>query len=59
MFFYYVMMYILNILSAIKMVIKELKDSVFKNYYKQIKFTKGNSYYSIKQKERIFALACK
>ena len=42
-------MYILNILSAIrKMTIKELKYFIFENFYRQIGFTKENSYYSMK-----------
>ena len=41
-------MYILNILSAIKkMTIKELKGFFFKNYYRQIGFTKESSHYSM------------
>ena len=41
-------MYILNILSAIKkMTVKELKDFIFKSYYRGIGFTKENSYYSM------------
>ena len=36
-------MYILNIVSAIKkMAIKEFKTFIFKNYYKQIKFSREN-----------------
>ena len=41
-------MYILNTLFAIKkMTVKELKDFIFKNYYKRPEFTKENSYYSM------------
>ena len=36
-----------------KMTIKELKDFIFENYYRQIGFTKENSYYLVKyQKEK-------
>ena len=46
-------MYILNIANAIKkMTIKELKDLIFENYYRQIGFTKENSYYSIKRQKK-------
>ena len=39
-------MYILNKFSVIKkMTIKELKDFIFRNCYRQIGFTKENSYY--------------
>ena len=39
------MMYNPNILSAIKkMTIKEFKDFLFENFYRQIGFTKENSY---------------
>ena len=42
-------MYILNIVSAIKkMPVNEIRDSIFKNYYKRIGFPKKNSYYSMK-----------
>ena len=39
-------MYILNIARAIKrMLVKEIRDFTFENYYKLIGFSKGNSYY--------------
>ena len=42
-------MYILNIVSAIKkMTIKEVKDLIYKNYYKQVAFSNENKYYSMK-----------
>ena len=42
-------MYILNIARAIKkMSTNEIKDFIFENYYKQIEFSKENSYYSMK-----------
>ena len=42
-------MYILNISKAIKnMLVKEIIDFIFKNYYKRIRFSKENSYYSMK-----------
>ena len=48
-----IMMYILNILSAIKKTrIKELKDFIFKSYYRQIEFTKENSFYSLKHQKK-------
>ena len=35
------------------MTVKELKDFIFENYYRQIGFTKENSYYLVKyQKEK-------
>ena len=43
---------ILNILSAAKKIIKELKDFIFENYYRQIGFTKENSYYSMKHRKK-------
>ena len=52
-FFCYIMMYVLNIFSAIKKIkIKELKDFIFENYYEQIGFPKDNSYYSKKQQKK-------
>ena len=43
-------MYILNITMAIKtMSINEIKDFIFENHYKQIRFSKKNSYYSMKR----------
>ena len=43
----------MNIHSAIKkMKIKELKDFIFENYYRQIEFTKQNSYYSMKHQKK-------
>ena len=39
------------------MTVKELKDIIFKNYCRRIKFTKENSYYSMKhQKKKDFLL---
>ena len=35
---------------------KEFKDFLFENYYRQIRFPKGNSYYSVKQKKKDFLL---
>ena len=41
-------MYKLNILSPIKlMTVKELKDFIYKNYYRRIGFTKENNFYPI------------
>ena len=46
-------MYILNILSTIKrMTSKELKDFIFINYYRRIRFPKENSSYSMKQQKK-------
>ena len=41
-------MHILNILGIIKMTLKECKEFILENYYKQIGFDKENSYYSMK-----------
>ena len=42
-------MYILDIARAIKeMSVNEIRDFIFKNYYKRIEFSKKNSYYSMK-----------
>ena len=41
-------MYILNIARTIrKMLVNEIRDFIFKNYYKRIEFSKENSYYSM------------
>ena len=46
-------MYILNIRSAKrKMTMKELKDIIFKSYYRRIGFTRENSYYYMKQQQQ-------
>ena len=46
-------MYILNIASAIEMMtLNELRDSIYKNYYKKVWFNKENSYYSMKHQQR-------
>ena len=34
------------------MAIKELRDFIFKNYYRKIGFTKENSYYSMKHQKK-------
>ena len=56
-------MYILNIISAIikKMTIKELKDFMLKNYYRQTGFPKEKNYYSMKhqKKKELLLLATK
>ena len=37
------------------MTIKELKDFLLKNYYRRTRFTKENSYYSMKdQKKKMY-----
>ena len=46
-------MYILNVSGTIKkMTVNEIADFIFENCYKQIRFSKGNSYYSIKHQEK-------
>ena len=46
-------MYILNIANTLKkMTVKELKDFVRENCYKQIEFTKENSYYSMESQKK-------
>ena len=51
------MMYILNIVSAIKtMTIKELKSFIFKNYYKQVRFSRENNSYSINYQKNKYLL---
>ena len=48
-----IMLYILNIVSATKnMTIKELQDFICGNNYKRIRFSKQNSYYSMKHQEK-------
>ena len=54
-------MYILNIANTLKkMTVKELKDFVRENCYKQIEFTKENSYYSMEsqKKKKRFTIIC-
>ena len=50
-----IIMHILNIASAIKMMtVNENRDLIYENYYKQIGFSKGDSYLSmIHQKKKI------
>ena len=46
-------MYTLNIIKAIKKKsVNEIKDLIFENYYKRIRFSKENSYYSVKRLEK-------
>ena len=54
-------MYILNIASAIKnMPVNEIRDFSFEDYYKQIGFSKENSYYSMRRlKKNLLLLATK
>ena len=48
----------LNIASAIKkMAFNEIRDFIFKNYYKGIAFSKENIYYSKKHQKKISAIA--
>ena len=43
-------MYILNIPRTIqKMSVNEIREFIFENYYKRIRFSKENSYYSMKR----------
>ena len=54
-------MYILNIARAIKkMSVNEIRDFIFENYYKRIRFSKENNYYSVKRlkKKKRFVAAC-
>ena len=52
-FFYYIMMYILNILFTIKKgSMKELKDVIFQNCYRWIGFPKESSYYLMKHQKK-------
>ena len=53
-------MYILNIVKAIKnMSVNEIRDFIFGNYYKRIRFSKENSYYSMKRiKKYIYINFC-
>ena len=47
-------MYTLNIARAIKeMSVNEIRHFIFENYYKQIAFSKENSYYSMKRLKMI------
>ena len=51
------MISILKILSALKrMTVKELKNSIFQNYYRQIGCTKENSYPSMKNQMKKYLL---
>ena len=53
LFFEYIIMYKLTILSALKqMTIKELKDIIYENYYRRIGFPKESSYHSMKHKKK-------
>ena len=46
-------MYVLNILNAIKKIfIKKLKLFLFKSHYRQITFTKENSYFPMKHQRK-------
>ena len=54
------MMENLNIQRTIKeMTIKEIKDFICENYYRRIRFTKENSYQSVKhEKKKNIFIAC-
>ena len=49
-------MYTVNIIKAIKrMLVNEIREFIFENYYKQTGFSKENSYYSMKRlKKKIY-----
>ena len=34
------------------MIVKDLREFIFKNYYRQIDFTKQDSYYSLKKQNK-------
>ena len=52
-------MYILNIANAIKkMSVNELRGFIFENYYRQIGFSKENSYYSLKHQKKRSTIVC-
>ena len=54
------MMYKLNIVNAIrKMTINKLRDFFYENYYSKIRFTKENSFYSIKRQKKRFTIILK
>ena len=53
-------MYILNIARAIiKMPFSDIRNFIFENYYKQIRFSEEKRYYSVKRLKKIFIVACK
>ena len=39
--------------------VNEIRDFIFKNYYKRIVFSKESSYYSMKRLKKRFNVACK
>ena len=49
------MMYILNIISAIKKI--EIKDFTYEKYYNRVGFPKENSYFSMKNQKKIDLLS--
>ena len=49
-------MYTLNVTKAIKdMLLNEIRDFIFENYYKRIGSFKENSYYSMKRLKKMLA----
>ena len=40
------------------MMVKDLREFVFENYYKQICFSKMDNYYSLKNAEKFFGIIC-
>ena len=52
------MTYILNKENALKMMVKDLREFIFENYYKQLGFSKIDNYYSLKNAEKIFGIVC-
>ena len=50
-------MYILNIASAIKKLsVNEIRVFIFENYYKRIRFSKENRYYSMNPLKKRFVV---
>ena len=50
--FLYIILYTLNIGTVKKMSVNEIRDFIFKKYYKQIEFSKESCYYSVKHLKR-------
>lgn len=47
------MMYVLNLEDTIKTIVKDLTESMFKNSYKKIGFTKNDGYNKMKIKKKV------
>ena len=53
-------MYIPNVAKTInKISANEIRDFIFQSYYKQIQFSKENSYFSMKHLKKRFMFVCK